>query len=282
MTVVVGFDSAYLDGPDIDLPVPATDAVRADIGLTTAGEAVRRCTHFSVSMSASRRLCRWVAWNIDGSEKVNTAQDQRQFAFDPAYAPGDQIGGELYLHNRLDQGHIAAFADVSWGPADEAARARRESCYFSNITPQLDSFNRSDLKGIWGELENSIATENKVAAQRLSEVGGPFFADADLLFEGVLVPRDFWKIVAFVEDGTLKAKGFVLTQQDLDGSLGLLPLGQFRIYQHRIAELGNKLGLDLGGLVAADTAPAPIEDAIAPTPIVRRITSIADVNVPGW
>lgn len=258
------------------------DAVRADIRLTMAGEAVRRCTHFSLSMSASRQLCRWVAWNIDGAAKVSTARDQRRFAFDPAYAPGDQIGAELYAHNRLDQGHIAAFADVSWGTADEAANARTESCYYSNITPQLDSFNRSDLKGIWGEVENAIATENKVAAQRLSEVGGPFFADSDLPIEGVLISRDFWKIVAFVEDGKLKAKGFVLTQQDLDGSLGLLPLDQFRIYQHRIAELGDKLGLDLGKLVAADTAPSPDQDAITPTPIIRRITSIANINVPGW
>jgi endonuclease G len=231
-------------------------------------------------MSASRRLCRWVAWNIDGARKVSAAKDRRRFQFDPDYAPGAQIGAELYAHNRLDQGHIAAFSDVSWGTASEAQRARRESCYFSNITPQLDDFNRSDLKGIWGELENAITAENKVAGQRLSEFGGPFFGDNDLPYKGVLVPRDLWKVVAFVEDGTLKAKGFVLTQQDLDGDLGLLPLGEFRIYQHRIAELSSKVGLDLGTLVAADTAPSAV--AVTPAPVVRRITKLKDVDVPGW
>jgi endonuclease G, mitochondrial len=281
MTLEAGFDRSYLDGPAIDLPVAATDSVRADLRRTTAGEAVRHCTHFSLSMSASRRLCRWVAWNIDGAHKVSTADDKRQFELDPAYAPGDQIGGKLYKDNHLDQGHIAAFADVSWGTAGEAARARLESCYFSNITPQLDSFNRSDLKGIWGDLENEIAKENKVAGQRLSELAGPFFGDNDVPYEGILVPRDFWKVVAYSEDGALRAKGFVMTQQDLDGKL-LLALDEYRIYQHKLAELQAKLGLNLGALVAADTAAVPVKEARAATPTVRRVTSIAEVNAPGW
>jgi endonuclease G len=232
-------------------------------------------------MSTSRHLCRWVAWNIDGAAKV-PATTKRQFELDPAYSESDQIGGALYVHNHLDQGHVAAYADISWGAASEAAQARKESCYYSNVTPQLDSFNRSDLQGVWGQLENEIAAENRVDKQRLSELGGPIFGDDDPVYQGTQVPREFWKIVAFTDGGALKAKGFVLTQKDLEGKLELLPLDQFRIYQHRIGELGDKLGLDLGALVAADTALRLKEDAITAVPVVRRVASLQEVNSIGW
>ncbi|MBV9942779.1 MAG: DNA/RNA non-specific endonuclease [Solirubrobacterales bacterium] len=244
---------------------------------------MRRCTHFSLSLSASRRLCRWVAWNIDGTTKVDTAQDRRKFELDPAYEPDAQVGAAVYADNPLDQGHIAAFSDVSWGDPSVAAQARRESCYFSNITPQLDSFNRSDMKGIWGQLENEIAKENKLEKQRLSEFGGPILGDHDLDYRNVLVPREFWKLVVFVDDGALRAKGFRLTQRDLDGELGFLPLDQFRVYQQAIAEIGQEVGLDFGIVTQADTAPPPSADALLVRPSrLRRIDRLADVNVAGW
>jgi endonuclease G len=276
-----GFDLAFLPGVTVTFPSPATATVRDDIRLTKAGDAIRHCTHFSLSMSASRRLCRWVAWNIDGSTKVATTGDQRHFAADPDYTPDDQTGAKLYVDDALDQGHIAAFADVSWGTTTVAAQARKESCYFSNITPQMDTFNRSDLKGIWGKLENEIAKENSVAGSRLSEFGGPIFAADDKVYRGVLVPSDFFKIVAWAEDGALKAKAFRLTQKDLEGTLALLALEDFRVYQQPVADIGTEVGLDFGPLVAADTASAP---AAAPGahPRLRRITKLSEVSASGW
>ena len=244
---------------------------------------MRHCTHFSLSLSASRRLCRWVAWNIDGASKVSTGQARREFTWDPAYGPDAQVGAAVYADNPIDQGHIAAFSDVSWGDPSVAAQARKESCYFSNITPQLDSFNRSDLKGIWGELENEIAKENKIDKQRISEFGGPILGDHDLAYRNVLVPREFWKLVVYVENGTLRAKGFRLTQRDLDGELGFLALDQFRVYQQAIAEIGREVGLDFGVVTHADTAPPPSEDALPVRPSrIRRINRLADVNAAGW
>lgn len=256
----------------------------ADIQPTVDGALVRDCTHFSLSLSKARRLCHWVAWNIDASMKVTTTSDHREFVFDPAYQDSCQTGGALYTDDELDQGHIASFSDVSWGSTDEAALARKESCFFSNITPQLANFNRSDLKGLWGELENEIAKEDKAAQQRLSLVGGPIFSGADLEFRGVRVPRDFFKIVAYVDGGSLKAKGFRLTQKDLDGELALLPLDQFRVYQQAITELAQEVGFDFGPLTQADTALTPAARATEGSfsPRVRRITSPDEIVVAGW
>jgi endonuclease G, mitochondrial len=280
-----GFDRNHLPGIVVELPTPATPAISSDIQPTTSGAPVRDCTHFSLSLSTSRRLCRWVGWNIDGASKVTTTSDHREFVFDPAYPEGDQTGSALYTDDALDQGHIAAFSDVSWGTVDEAAQARRESCYFSNITPQLADFNRSSEKGLWGQLENEIAKENKVAQQRLSLVGGPILHDDDLQYRGVRVPSEFFKLVAYVEDGALKAKGFRLTQKDLEGELALLPLNQFRVYQQAIAEIAGEVGLDFGALTEADTAPAPasgVEGSLALRPRVRRIEKLNEAVAPGW
>jgi endonuclease G len=277
---VAGFDPDHLAGFTIRLPEPASETVRGDLRPTTTGEPVRHCTHFSLALSASRRLCRWVAWNIDEASHVVTTDDRREFAFDPAYEPAHQVGADLYRANDLDQGHIAAFADVSWRTPEDADLARRESCYFTNITPQLASFNRSNLKGVWGQLENEIAKE--ATGKRLSAFGGPILRDDDLEYRGVLVPREFWKLVVFVDDdGSLRAKAFRLTQRDLEGELGLLPLDEFRVYQQPIVEIAAEVGLDFGDLARADTAPPPAE-GLAGRPTVRRIETLADVVAPGW
>ena len=282
MALDQGFDSRFLPGHEVEVPRLATSAARADLRPTRLGDAVRRCTHFSLSMSTSHRFCRWVAWNIDGANHVPTTGDNRNFKDDPDYDDGAQIADDLYVKNDLDQGHVAAFSDVSWGTTQEAARARAQSCYFTNITPQLDSFNRSSLKGVWGSLEASIAEENDVEAKRISVFGGPVFQADDLPFREAIVPRDFWKVLAYVEDGVLKAKGFILTQKDLEQSLRGLVLADYRIYQHRVDELARRLELDLGALTTADTAAAGRAPAVAAPPVVRRVGSVSEINAPGW
>jgi endonuclease G len=277
-----GFDSGFLAGHDVELPRLASKSARADLRRTRLGDAVRHYTHFSLSMSASRRLCRWVAWNIDGVRHVPTTGDKRNFKDDPDYDESAQIDDDLYAGNDLDQGHIASFADVSWGTKDEAAQARHESCYFTNITPQLDTFNRSGLKGLWGGLENAVARENDVEAKRISAFGGPVFQKNDLPFMKALVPRDFWKVLAYVEDGVLKAKGFILTQKDLEHQLKGLVLSEYKIYQHGIGELARKLQLDLGVLTAADTAPTGRGRALSAPAVVRQVSDVSEINAPGW
>jgi endonuclease G len=275
-----GFDPEFLRGEKLTLPEPTSDEIRNDLRPTRAGSTTRHCTHFSLAMSASRRLCRWVAWNISGTDHDSTTA--RHFQLDPEYDDGAQIGGGLYARNPLDQGHIAAFADVSWGVATEAELARRQSCYFSNITPQLEDFNRSSLKGVWGELEAAITRENDVTDKRLSVFGGPVLETGDVPYEDVLVPRDFWKVIAYVENGVLKAKAFHMTQRDLEHELETLVLGKYRTYQRRVDELERELELDFGPLAGADTAAAVRTLTKSPRPTVRRIESVDEINAGGW
>src|SRR3954463_13537868 len=122
----------------------------------------------------------------------------------------------LYAQNQLDRGHIARRADLLCGTREQAQQANSDSFCFTNITPQLAGFNQSRQHGLWGELEDAIYEDVDVDDLRISVFGGPIFKDTDFAYRNVPVPRSFWKLIAYVEAGTLNAKAFVLTQDDLE------------------------------------------------------------------
>ena len=268
-----GFDSGFLRRHQLALP-RLDPTLEADIAPTVTGEAVRRYTHFSLQMSASRRFCRWVAWNIDGTQVRSLARGG--FRFDPVYDRSVQVGDEIYQHNEIDRGHIARRADVTWGSDVEAGQANADSMFFTNITPQAVDFNQplpnTENKGLWGELENTVLDE--IAAlddRRLSVFGGPVLDPDDFPFKDVLIPLSFWKIVAYSELVRLRARAFVLTQHDLEHRVREAVWGDFSVYGHQIAALQDMIAIDFGPLVDADVFP---QDAPAP---VRRISSRAEV-----
>jgi endonuclease G len=269
-----GYDPDFLPGASI--PVPgAAEAVVADYAPTKAGEQVRHYTHFSLAMSASRRFARWVAWNIDGSAISKLPRKGLDFTIDDAYAREHQGGKELYEDNRLDRGHVARRADLIWGPPDEAKRANEDSFFFTNITPQLEKFNQVGQHGLWGQLEDAIFADVKVDDLRVSLIGGPIYKDNDLPYRNVLVPRSFFKVIAYVEEGNVRAKAFVLTQDDLEQNLEALGLEQFQVFQISLHDLEAATSLDFGDLKQHDTlaAAAGPEEAM---PRARRIQTAED------
>ena len=271
-TAATGYDPFFLPiDNSVEPPVAADPAVAADLAPTKAGEKVRHYTHFSLAMSASRRFCRWVAWNIDGNGLQTLSREGIDFVLDDAYAAEHQVDDSLYANNPLDRGHIARRADLLWGTRAEAERANEDSFFFTNITPQLDNFNQSSKHGLWGTLENAVFEDVEVDDLKICVLGGPIFKDNDFPYRGILVPRSFWKAIAYVEDGKLKAKAYVLTQDDLEAKLESLGLEEFKLFQISVAELEAMIGLGFGTLGAADTMPAAPEGIGGPA--VRRIES---------
>ena len=273
--IAQGYDPDFLPSEPVDLPTAGVADVEKDYAPTKTGESVRRYTHFSLAMSASRRFCRWVAWNIDGNGLQQLTRSGIDFKVDDAYDPKHQVDDSLYSNNPLDRGHIARRADLLWGSREEAERANLDSFFFTNITPQLDEFNQSSQHGLWGALEDAIFEDTEVDALRVSVFAGPIFHDTDVPYRGILVPRRFWKVVAYVEAGALKAKAFVLTQDNLEAQLDSLGLEPFKLYQVTLSDLEATTGLAYGRLAQADTmAAAP--DALA-LPAVRRIETRSQI-----
>ena len=70
-------------------------------------------THYSVCLSQSRRMARFVAWNIDGANLKKYSRTGLSFQLDGRIPKEFQIGNEAYADNKLDRGHIARRADPS-------------------------------------------------------------------------------------------------------------------------------------------------------------------------
>jgi endonuclease G len=205
------------------------------------GSEVIPYTHFSLALNKERAFAIWVAWNIDGGGLMRLDREGIPFIVDPRIPTAFQTDDDLYAGNRLDRGHVARRADLLWGGRAEAERANTDSFFFTNITPQMDDFNQSSMGGLWGRLEDAVFEEVDVDDLRVSAFGGPVLRDDDRAFRHRKIPREFWKVLAFVESGNLKAKGFLLTQS-LD-PLEALDLNEFKVFQVALTEIETRCGL---------------------------------------
>jgi endonuclease G len=251
-----GYDEDFLATP---VAVPTLSPELVADAVEVDGDPVVPYTHFSLTMSASRRLARWVAWNVDGTA-MRRLERSDDFRLDPRVPSDAQVGEELYADNRLDRGHLARRADLTWGTAAEAAQANSDSFFFTNIAPQIDAFNQAARYGVWGRLEDALYEAATVDRLRISVFGGPVLRDDDREYRGVLVPREFWKVIAWEEDGALTARAFLLTQ-DLD-PLEAIDLGEFETYQVSLADLASRTGVLLDPSLSAGEASGT--EAVAP------------------
>lgn len=260
LEAVTGYDPGFLAVP-IRTP-QLNPSIKEDAVLLDGSEVVPY-THFSLALSASRRFAIWVAWNIDGGLLKKLDRKGIEFTKDPRLPAAAQIGNELYKGrtNRLDRGHIARRADLIWGTLPEAEKANKDSFFYTNITPQMDDFNQSARNGLWGHLEDAVFEDVSVDQLKVSVFGGPVFHEDDRVFRGAMVPREFWKVLVFTEDGTLKCKAFLLTQ-NLEVTEAL-ELDEFRVFQVKLSEIQKRTHLRFPtAMTKADTlvVPESVED----------------------
>ncbi|MBW0274656.1 DNA/RNA endonuclease [Nocardia sp. MH4] len=262
---VPGFLATRIEVPALDAEI-AADAVRLD------GSAVIPYTHFSLVLSASRRFARWVGWNIDGASMKRIDRTGIEFVKDARLPAQAQVGNELYQRNRLDRGHLARRADLLWGSMPEAEQANVDSFFYTNITPQMDDFNQSSRNGVWGRLEDAVFADVDIDDLKVSVFGGPVFAADDRVHRGVALPREYWKVICFVEDGRLTCRAFLLTQR-LD-HLEALELDEFRVFQVSVTELEQRTRLRFPDAVRAADTLALTESAGPQVPL----TTTADIT----
>jgi len=269
----LGYRPRFL-GPQIN--VPKLSASKRQDAFKLNDSEVIKYTHFSLALSKSRQFAFWVAWNIDGGSLKKLSRNGIDFIFDTRIPDEFQVGDDLYRGNRLDRGHIARRADLLWGSTAEARRANVDSFFFTNITPQMDNFNQSSQGGIWGRLEDAVFEETDVDNLRVTVFGGPVFHDDDRVFRGVKIPRDFFKVVVFMENSKLKARAFLLTQS-LD-QLELLDLKEFKVFQVTLTEVEQRCGFTFpNNLRTADGFAERLE--LLPEAVTERepLNSLADI-----
>jgi endonuclease G len=270
-----GFNTAFLGGGTRRVPMPQlTPAMLRDaaVNLEPADGAPKHelpYHHYSVVLNARRRLAFFTAVNIDGTLEQNLGKrEQDRWIFDKRVESRLQIGNEWY-GKPFDRGHLVRRLDPAWGRTKAIAKtANDDTFHFTNCSPQHSRFNQG--KNLWQGLENYLLDTATKEDRRINVFTGPIFAAEDPVYEGVQVPKRFWKVAAWVRpDGTMGAAGFIVSQEELLTAMGLEAAAEqvARMFQSSIAEIEKLTKLDFGALRRFDTfrrGAAPLEAAEEP------------------
>jgi len=219
--------------------------------------------NFSIRMHRRRRLALYTAVNIDGMRARNVRRTRDRWALDPRIEPQFQIGKELYERNRLDRGHLVRRLDPAWGDTfEEAEAAALDTFSYTNCAPQHEVLNQR----LWLGLEDYILGNANVHELRVSVFSGPVFRPDDRRYRDVLIPQDFWKVVAMVDDDTerLSVTAYLLSQRDFMNDLEFT-FGSYLTYQIPVSGIEQQTGLDFGDLKQHD--PLAKLETLAPHPL---------------
>ena len=136
-----------------------------------------------------------------------------------------QCGPELYKNNSLDRGHLVRRRDPVWG--DSAKKANEDTFHFTNCAPQESKLNQKS----WLDLENYILDNAENSNLKVTVFTGPVFRMDDIIYRGVQIPAEFWKIAVIVKkDGNLSATAYLQTQKSLIEDLEFA-YGEYKTYQ---------------------------------------------------
>lgn len=273
MVIGLGYDPLFLDSAN-ELVVPVRPGL-VDLPYT----------HFSVLQDLTRRLAAITAVNIDGSTLRDVPRGD-WWQLDPRLTADEQLGPELYSSNDLDRGHLVRRRDPVWGELSIATQANRDTFNYPVCAPQWSTFNQS--KALWLGLEDYILEHVRTFGHRMSVFTGCVFGADDPAYRGALIPRQFFKIAAWLAVDELAATGYLLDQSELLVDLELQPapgpevppLGQFRTFQVPISDIVELTGLGSPALIAADRFTMP--EPVYPSPVSDRwteLTSFADVQL---
>jgi endonuclease G, mitochondrial len=269
-----GYDPKFLGG-GLTVPLPRLTGENLAAALKDKkGRGAKplelKYYNYSVLMNARRRLAFVAAVNIDGALRRSTGKregDRWYFDVRKKGIEESQLGDDFYKGRMVeearktpfDRGHLVRRLDSTWGETKALAKRNGDDTFhFTNCTPQHFIFNQDATRVLWGGIEDYVLSRIENQRQRACVLNGPVFRDDDEKYErtGIRIPRQYWKLVAFVQDGELAATAFLLSQESLlSEEEALRPMDEDRAesYQVTIAHLSRITGLDFGPLRAADT-----------------------------
>ncbi|ROM39364.1 endonuclease [Pseudomonas poae] len=240
-----GYAEDFLGSFTVPWPT-VVEALASDVQTLESGDQRLDYTHFSITMSRSKRLALYVGVNIDGGQHVDIVRSNDTWAYDGRLPIDAQVGEALYANNGLDRGHLVRRQDPNWG--DVAQTANLDTFHFTNCSPQMSGFNQKT----WLELEDYILDNTQRWKARATVFTGPVYADDDRMYRGVQIPKAFWKVVAYLsDDGKPSASAYMIDQTRELGQLDLV-FGQLRTYQRSVAQIERLTGIRFANLADYD------------------------------
>jgi endonuclease G len=256
-----GFDAKFLG---FNAPLPAlAAAVRNLAAPVNTGGIELKYFHYSVIMNSARKLAFVSAVNLDVGAKFSVKREGKDhWYYDDRMSRDLQAGPELYADNPLDFGHLTRRQDAAWGDTEASATsANNDTFHLTNCSPQHAVFNESSQAShngvlLWGNLEMYVTSQAKKGSKKLSIFNGPVFRASDAPYRGILLPKEFWKLIVYVRDnGKPGAVAFVLSQESLIKNLPAedFVVGPYKPFQVKISDLERRTNLDFGVIETFDT-----------------------------
>jgi endonuclease G len=245
----LGYDPLFL-GHDAAVPMPGFGPLGDKVLKVSGDDPELRYTHFSIVMHRARKLAIVAACNVDGGQ-LRRVPRRGGWLIDDRIARDQQHGNELYRNNFLDRGHLVRRLSPVWGDQETAAQANDDTFHYTNAFPQHRDLNQQ----FWLGLEDYLLDIADANDAKVSIFTGPVFDAADPRHRGVMIPRQFWKIVAFrgASDGSLRASAYLLGQEHLIRDMPTeVVFGAHKTYQVTVDLLARLTALDFGPLIAAD------------------------------
>lgn len=167
-------------------------------------EKVIHHTGYAFSYNELHEQANWVAYQLTANETNSVISRSNRFMIDPAVKTGT-ADNQDYAGSGYDRGHLAPAADMGW-----SATTMNESFYYSNMSPQLPSFNR----GVWKRAESMVRTW-AATYDSLYIVTGPVLSSGlqSIGHNKVSVPSYYYKVVLDNKKGKQKAIAFIIPNE---------------------------------------------------------------------
>ena len=112
--------------------------------------------NYSMLYDKTKKAALWAAFAMNGDEYPSLVSRNDDWNYDPAIPKSWQPNlSSSYKESAYERGHQVASADRA-----TTNYQRKQTCYYSNMTPQMGDFNSGD-NTVWDELEGKIQTLGK-------------------------------------------------------------------------------------------------------------------------
>ena len=182
---------------------------------------------YTLQYNENHEQADWVAYHLTKEETNKIFSRTDNFLPDPKVKT-ESANNEDYKGSGYDRGHLAPAADMGW-----SKEAMEESFFYSNMSPQVQSFNR----GIWKKLEEQVRTW-AIENEEIFVVTGPVLKEGlpTIGPNKVSVPEYYYKAILDYRDPDKKAIALLLPNQ-----ASKKPLPGFAI---SIDQLESETGID--------------------------------------
>jgi endonuclease G len=172
-----------------------------------------------------------------GERAAESAEASDAWYVDKRIDPAELAGADVYegqrvpgfpnprAHARIarmfQRGHLVRRMDPAWGSDAMALKADADTFHWTNCAPQVGFFNQGtadpDQHGtgggrLWRAIEDYVLANAAAEKARVSVFTGPVFRANDRKFRDIRVPRRFWKVLVWAEQGALRSLALIADQ----------------------------------------------------------------------